>query len=166
MPTPPPAAGVPTVGWSSLTYFWTPRTPDAAAADLARVIVHYTQAWRRTRVTLIGYSFGADVLPFLATRLPADALSHVSRVALLGLSPTASFEFHVAEWLGRGTATEYKTVPETERLPVPVLCVRGASESDSACSSLRGRQISVVTIGSDHHFSGDYRRVAEAILAR
>jgi type IV secretory pathway VirJ component len=160
------AAGVPTVGWSSLTYFWTPRTPDGAAADLARVIAHYTQAWRRTRVTLIGYSFGADVLPFLAARLPADALRHVSRVALLGLSPTASFEFHVAEWLGRATATEYKTVPETERLAVPVLCIRGAGESDSACSSLRGRQISVVTIGSDHHFSGEYRRVAEAILAR
>src|SRR5262249_9062601 len=130
------AAGVPTVGWSSLQYYWTPRTPESAAADLARTITHYTQAWKRHRVALIGYSFGADVLPFLATRLPSDAMSHVSRVALLGLSPTASFEFHVAEWLGHGSATSYRTVPEAERLTVPVLCIRGAGENDSACSSL------------------------------
>src|SRR6185369_13257499 len=34
-------AGVPTVGLNSLRYFWTPRTPESAASDLARVITHY-----------------------------------------------------------------------------------------------------------------------------
>jgi len=160
------AAGVPTVGWSSLQYFWTQRTPESAAADLARVITHYTEAWRRPRVILVGYSFGADALPFLVSRLPADALGRVSKLALLGLSPSASFEFHVADWLGGGSTTPYRTVPEVERLSVPVLCVRGADENDSACASLTGRHISVVTIGSGHHFGGEYTRVADAILHR
>jgi type IV secretory pathway VirJ component len=160
------AEGVPTVGLSSLRYFWTPRTPDSAAADLARIVRHYTDAWQKRRVTLVGYSFGADVLPFLVTRLPPDVLSRVSKVALLGLSPTASFEFHVADWFGGGSATAYRTVPEVERVSVPVLCIRGSDEKDSACSSLTGRTISTVTIGEGHHFGGDYRRVADAILHR
>ena len=42
------------------------------AGDLARIIRHYLQAWNKKRVVLIGYSLGADVLPFLANRLPED----------------------------------------------------------------------------------------------
>jgi type IV secretory pathway VirJ component len=89
------AAGVPVVGWSSLRYYWTPRTPEAAARDLARIVEHYSAAWKRQRVLLVGYSFGADVLPFLVNRLPSSALARISSVSLLGLSDTAAFEFHV-----------------------------------------------------------------------
>ena len=65
------AHGVPVVGWSSLGYYWTPRNPAAAAADLKRIIEHYTTAWRRSRVLIVGYSFGADVAPFLVTVSPS-----------------------------------------------------------------------------------------------
>jgi len=158
------AAGVPTIGWSSLRYFWTPRTPEQAAADLGRIITHYTRAWNKRRVVLIGYSFGADVLPFLVARLDPEAKSRVAKLTLLGLSETASFEFHVAEWLGRAPTTSYRTVPEVERLSVPVTCVRGSGERDSACSAMKGDNVSIVTIGQGHHFSNDYPRLVEAIL--
>ena len=64
------AHGIPVVGWSSLGYYWTPRSPAGAAADLQRIIEHYTTTWRRSRVLIVGYSFGADVAPFLVNRLP------------------------------------------------------------------------------------------------
>src|SRR5262245_15972823 len=38
-------AGVPVVGYDSLLYFWTARTPVSAAADLASVLQHYMAAW-------------------------------------------------------------------------------------------------------------------------
>jgi type IV secretory pathway VirJ component len=158
------AAGVPTVGWSSLRYFWSPKTPEQAAADLARLIVRYTSAWNKRRVILIGYSFGAEVLPFLITRLPSDARQKIADVTLLGPGPTASFEFHVAEWLGGSKATAYRTVPEIEKLSMPVTCVQGEGETDSACSSLKGPNITTVTIGSGHHFGGEYGRLVKTIL--
>lgn len=158
-------AGIPSVGWSSLRYYWQPRTPQAAATDLARIIGHYTSAWHKTRVLVIGYSFGADVAAFLVNRLPAETRGMIPRVTLLGLSDGATFEFHVSEWVGGGE-DQYPTVPEVERLPMPVTCIKGADEDDSACTGLKGPHISIVTIGEGHHFSGDYDRIVRVILAR
>jgi type IV secretory pathway VirJ component len=117
------AAGIPVVGWSSLDYYWSPRSPAAAAADLARIVMHYSAAWKRPRVIVVGYSFGADVASFLVNRLPSAAKAHVSRVALLGPSEHAAFEFHVASWLGGGSDLQYPTRPELQRLDVPTLCL-------------------------------------------
>jgi type IV secretory pathway VirJ component len=156
--------GIPSIGWSSLRYYWTPKTPDGAAADLARVMRHYMSTWSVKRVILVGYSFGADVLPFLVNRLPDDLLPRVRSVALLGLSETADFEFHVSNWIRRPKASPYRTVPETNRLRVPVLCVRGSDEDDSACSRLNAARVRSVEIGHGHHFSGNYAQVINAIL--
>lgn len=157
-------AGVPVVGWSSLDYYWTPRTPDQASADLARIIDHYSRFWGRRRVLLVGYSFGADVLPFLVSRLPPAIKARVAGVSLLGLSDTAAFEFHLASWLGGGGDQQYPTVPEVEQLNLPVTCIFGADESDSACRSLKGPHVKAVPVGEGHHFGNDYARVVELIM--
>jgi type IV secretory pathway VirJ component len=158
------AAGVPVVGWSSLDYYWTPRSPEQAAADLARIIEHYTTAWQKTRVMVIGYSFGADVAPFLVNRLPASAKNRIVRVALLGPSATATFEFHLTDWLGGGADSRYPTSPEIGRLSSPVTCVSATDESDSVCHVVKSPRLRALAIGKGHHFSGEYRRIVEAIL--
>ncbi|MGH8508607.1 MAG: AcvB/VirJ family lysyl-phosphatidylglycerol hydrolase [Gammaproteobacteria bacterium] len=56
--------GIPVVGLNSLQYFWTPRTPEGFTKDLERVLRYYKAAWRKDHVMLVGYSQGADVLPF------------------------------------------------------------------------------------------------------
>jgi type IV secretory pathway VirJ component len=157
--------GVPVVGWSSLKYYWTPRTPETAAHDLARILERYGRLWGKHRVLLAGYSFGADVLPFLVSRLPPELRSRVALVSLLGLSERASFEFHVAGWLGVETGN-HPTAPEVARLDAtPVLCLRGEDESDSACRLLHGAAVRTVTLPGGHHFGGDYERIADALLA-
>jgi type IV secretory pathway VirJ component len=152
------------VGWSSLRYFWTPRAPEQAARDLARVVDHYSEAWGRPSVVLIGYSFGADVLPFLAARLPEATVAKVRSVVLLGLSRNATFEFHVTGWIGGDGDSRYPTRPEIAKLRTPVVCVVGEDEPDSACHGLPSRQ--VITVRGGHHFGGDYDGLAERILAQ
>jgi type IV secretory pathway VirJ component len=153
--------GLPSVGWNSLRYYWTPRTPEAAAVDLGRIIKHYLAAWRASRVILIGYSFGADVLPFLVNRLPDELGAALRSVVLLGPSESATFEFHIADWV-RSRSTDFRTAPEVERLKVPVTCVQGADETDSACRLFKRAR--VVQVGRGHHFSGDYARIADVVV--
>ena len=159
------AAGVPVVGWNSLQYFWTARTPDSTAADLGRAIRHYLTVWDKQRVTLIGYSFGADVLPFLVRRLPEDLRSRVDLVVLLGPGRTASFEFHVTEWLGTVAKDELPVAPEIEALSGPrVLCYYGEDESDSACLRVKKGAAEMRPSKGAHHFGGDYKGLAKSIL--
>lgn len=159
------AAGMPVVGWSSLQYFWHARTPEGAAADLARVLRHYLVAWHAQRAVLIGYSFGADVLPFLVSRLPPDLRSKVALVTLLGPSREATFEIHVAEWLGSRGGDGEATLPEVEKLRgTPLLCVFGEKESDSLCRDLPNGLGHLLPTTGAHHFGGDYRKLAAAVL--
>jgi type IV secretory pathway VirJ component len=160
------ADGIPVVGWSSLQYYWHARTPEGAAADLARLLRHYLAAWHKERAFLIGYSLGADVLPFLVNRLPADLAARVSLVALIGASHTATFEFHVAEWLGGGGKDLPRTLPEAEKIRAPrVLCFYGAEEADTICPELEGPGVRVVSLAGGHHFGGDFQGIARRILA-
>ena len=159
------ASGIPTVGLNSLKYFWTQRTADQAAKDVARVIRHYLASWGKKRVLLVGYSFGADVLPFVVNRLPADLQSQIATVSLLGLDATASFEISVADWIGADTSG-LPTRPELVNLGnKPVLCIYGEGEQDSICPSLQEPHITRQQVGTGHHFGGEYAQLAEKILA-
>src|SRR5438270_3071624 len=57
--------GIPVVGWNALRYFIRRKKPDRVARDLERVLRTYLPLWHKEKVILIGYSFGADVMPFL-----------------------------------------------------------------------------------------------------
>src|SRR4051794_10766437 len=108
--------GIPVVGWNSLRYFLRGKPPDRAAQDLERILRVYLPLWHKERVTLIGYSFGADVMPFLATRLPPDLAEKVSLVVLMGPSGAADFRFPPTEWLGKPAKDNPPGLPGVEKL--------------------------------------------------
>ncbi|HWW32416.1 MAG TPA: AcvB/VirJ family lysyl-phosphatidylglycerol hydrolase [Steroidobacteraceae bacterium] len=160
------ASGVPTVGLNSLKYFWSERTPDETTRDVARLMRHYLAAWNKQRVLLVGYSFGADVLPFVVNRLPPELRARIASVSLLGIDSNASFEVSVADWVGSADGGS-PTRPEVATLAhVPVLCIYGEGESDSICPGLPAASgVSRAQIGKGHHFSGEYATLADRILA-
>jgi len=159
------ANNIPTVALNSLKYFWSQRTPQRAADDVARIMRHYLAAWHKQRVLLVGYSFGADVLPFVVNRLPPDLRARVATVNLLGLDANASFEINIADWLGSDTGGP-PTRPELESLgTLPVLCIYGAGEQDSLCPSLPAPRFTRAQVGTGHHFGGEYAQLADRIVA-
>ena len=159
------AKGIPVVGLDSLRYYWTARTPDGLAADTDRMIRYYLSHFGKQRVLLIGYSQGADVLPFAVNRLPAATRARVALAAVMGMSEHALFEFHLSGWISDDNSGP-ATLPEINRITgIPVLCIYGADESDSLCPQLDPKKFDVVKLKGGHHFDGDYAGLARQILA-
>jgi type IV secretory pathway VirJ component len=153
------------VGLDSLRYFWTARTPEGLAADLERMIRYYLTELGKQHVVLIGYSQGADVLPFAVNRLTAATRSHIALTAVMGMSEHALFEFHMTSWISDDNSGP-ATLPEVDKIVgTPVLCVYGAEESDSLCPKLDPHKVTIVKLKGGHHFDGDYDVLARTIVA-
>lgn len=164
--------GVPVVGVDSLRYFWSERQPQATADDLARVITYYGRRWNVRNVLLIGYSFGADILPRTYNLLPSATRARVRQVTLMALSHRADYKISVLGWLGAdGEGNAGDPVDDIKAIePVLVQCIYGTDEEDDACPDLKSSGIDVVPIKGGHHFDGDYaaltRRVLDALDRR
>ncbi len=157
--------GIPVAGLDSLRYFWTARTPQSIAADLDTLARYYLQHFGKKRVLLIGYSQGADVLPFAVNRLSPATRPRVALVVLMGMSEHAVFEFHVSNWISDDNSGP-ATLPEVSRISgVPILCIYGDGDNDSLCPKLDPAKVKVVKLPGGHHFNGDYARLAREILA-
>jgi len=157
--------GVAVVGWDSQSYFWRAKTPGQAGRDLDRVLRHYRAAWRPGSISLIGYSFGADVLPFMASRLSAEVRALIDRIVLISPGPKASFEFHLSDWLEGPHENTVPLLPEFGRLHwTKVVCVYGDEEKSSACPSFAEQGVSLLSLEGDHHFNGEYRNLALRLI--
>ncbi|GAC1627614.1 MAG: virulence factor family protein [Nevskia sp.] len=162
------AKGIPVVGIDSLRYFWTPRTPEVLAADVEKILRYYLSAWKKSRALFIGYSQGADVLPFALSRLSPATRAQVAEAAVMGLSDDALFEFHLASWVGAADEG-LPTRPEIARLKnviggMPLLCIYGEDDGEALCPKLDAAQVRIVKLKGGHHFGGDYDRVAQEII--
>jgi type IV secretory pathway VirJ component len=159
------AKGVPVVGVDSLRYFWDERAPDVVARDLARILAHYRARWATPSAILVGYSFGAGVLPFAVNRLPAGERARVVQVSLLGLAPDAPFQFQIAGWIGAPDRRALPVLPELERIDLgQVQCFYGEDETDSLCRDPALAASERIHTAGGHHFDGDYEALAARIL--
>lgn len=150
------AAGIPVAGLSSLKYFWDTRTPESAAGDLSKMIRYFRTEWKKDNIILVGYSFGADVLPFMLNRLPATEQAMVKSIVLLSPSPKAEFEFHFASWMNSVSAGARPTYPELEKLQDRhVLCIFGGEEDPSFVRPLSNPNFRIQILRGGHHYGGD-----------
>jgi type IV secretory pathway VirJ component len=159
--------GIATVGVDSLRYFWNQKTPAEIAEDLTAILRHYRTKWGRRHAILVGYSFGAGVLPFAANRLPPEERAMIEQISMLGLAREADFEFHVTNWLGGGPKSDARPVlPEIETLDPGLLqCFYGQEEEDTACTAPEFDRAERIETTGGHHFDGDYQALAEKIMA-
>jgi len=166
------AAGVAVVGVDSLRYFWRAKTPERVAADLAEILRHYGARWERRQAALIGYSFGACILPFALNRLPPAERAQVVQLSLLGLESRAPFEFHVSGWLEQAGLARHAdrdaplVLPELLRIDLALVqCVYGEEERDSLCRAPELAGAEQIHTAGGHHFDGDYAGLAARILS-
>jgi type IV secretory pathway VirJ component len=158
------------LGFDTLRYFWNLQSARKASGDLDRIITSYLTAWKKKKALLIGYSWGADVLPFMVRDLPETSRRALLGVALIGPSTKTEFEFNVAELERDSEPTGERLLPALKRLaPFPVLCLGGMNERESACRAFErsGEQLpnmKVMMVEGGHMFGRERGELVDLIL--
>ena len=158
--------GVPVVGLDSLRYFWHMKTAEQTAQDLATIIRGYRTKWNAEKVALIGYSFGANVLPATYNALPSDVKGDIALVSFLGLDTRADWEIKISGWFGAAPSSAATLVAgELQKLPASIVqCFYGEDETDTSCPSLVSSKAEIFKTKGGHHFNGEYSTIAREIL--
>jgi type IV secretory pathway VirJ component len=158
-------SGVPTVGLDSLRYFWTKRSPQDLAKDITGLVATYSAQWNTPDVLLVGYSFGADVLPETWAALDPATQARIKQISLLGVSPLADWEVTVSGWLRGPSGAAQPTAAALAQIPATRLqCVYGVDEADSPCPGLAATGVEAVQTQGGHHFDGNYVAIAQKII--
>lgn len=152
----------PVLALNALKYFWNKKSPQQAAGDMAGLITKYQHTGQP--VVLIGYSLGADVMPFIYSHLPASLQVQVQRIVLLSPSLYTDLEVHVSDMLGKG-GRKGMSVPAAinEISGKPLLLIFGAQEKDFDLTLLKVPYQRVVLPGG-HAYDEDANGVASRII--
>lgn len=157
--------GLRVVGFSTLKFFWTPRTPEQSAAAVARVLAHYGRQYPDASFVVAGYSFGASLVPLMVNRLPAELAARTVAGVMISPDPDAVFEIKVGDWFGGGQHDGSLPVkPEIAKSPIPITCIHGADEDDSFCPAFTAARFQTRSLPGGHHYDGDYDALGRVIL--
>src|SRR6478735_8777030 len=151
--------GYPVVALNAKSYFWSTKDPEDAAKDVAGLITGYLSLWKRREVILLGYSFGADVLPFIQTRLSPDILIKIQYTLLFSPSKNTDFTIHLF-YNDKGSS-----VPaEINKLNKPVLVVFGDKEKDLPEPQITNKMATIIKVAGDHHYDNAIAAVVTAVI--
>ena len=158
--------GVRVIGLSSLEFFWHRKDAAQITEAVSRIIAHYSARYPDARFVLIGYSFGASLVPVVANRLPETQRSRVSGGVMISPDDAAVFEIHVGDWFGNTAHSDaLPLAPEVAHAKVPLVCVYGSGESDEWCpAAAKLGPMKLVQMPGGHHYDGDYDKLGAAIL--
>jgi type IV secretory pathway VirJ component len=157
--------GIPTVGINARRYFWNRRTPEETTSDVVNLITYYRKEFGKERYLLIGYSQGAEIVPFIVNRLPGNIFAGLVSAVLLSPDKDTDFEVHFTNMIGIGnrhnTYQVTKEIADIHR--VLTLCIFGEKERSPVPGILAGSDAAIAILPGRHHYKGDIARIIETI---
>jgi type IV secretory pathway VirJ component len=157
--------GMPVVGLDDQKYFWNEKTPQEAATDFEKVILHYMKEWNRNSFILVGYSFGACVVPFVADRFTEPTKAMLCGVYALSPDETADFEIHITDMLSLGNSNDtYNVLEEVRKIKhLHPVCIFGSGEDENTRNRFVEEGSKVYTLPGSHHYDYNSTLIAETV---
>jgi type IV secretory pathway VirJ component len=119
---------------------------------------------------LVGFSMGADVMPFMVNRLNADTQQQILSVSLLNPSINVDFTFHLSGWLNTKKEAPFILYPEVKDWRQWATNCFYSTREQSLCALLEQSaapipaQQQLFFLAGDHHFNGNVKQLLELIL--
>ena len=157
--------GIPLIGLDSQSYFWKAKTAQKSALEISIAIIYYMKQWNKKSFILVGYSFGASVVPFIANHLSAELKEKIKGVYSLSPDETADFEIHLLDMLQVKTTENYDVLNEITKIKsLNPVCFFGSEESETVRKKFETSGNKVITLVGDHHFNISFTTIVSSVL--
>jgi type IV secretory pathway VirJ component len=146
-------------------YLLSEKGPAQIACDLQSLIDRYNTKWGQQKFVLIGYSMGAEVLPFAVNCMEERYISDINDLILIGPWQKATFKVKLADYLyevNKG-ADIYEELLRMKLKKAYVIC---DDNEFSICHKDLEGVIDHDLMGGGHHFGGDYNALSSLIGKR
>ena len=156
---------VPVAVINSKNYFRSEKSPTQLGKDLEIIINQYNKKWSQNKVVLMGYSMGAEVIPFAVNRLDEKSKLKLIDVILIAPGQKAIFRLKPTDYLfeeKKGTDI-YAELLKMRSQRSYIIC-------DDSHFSICWKNLEGITnhdfLGGGHHFSHDHRALSKLIGRR
>lgn len=157
--------GAPVVGLDALKYFWQKKSPEETTADILRIIEAYGEEWKKEKIILVGYSFGADIIPFVYNRIPEKFKKSIAGLGLLSPSKETDFEVHVTELLDINTTSGFSVPNEINKISdIRPICFFGKDEDDLPIKEISKENAKIIYLDGGHHYTDAFITIAKEML--
>jgi type IV secretory pathway VirJ component len=149
------------------SYFWDKKTPEQTVADIKNYLAPRFSKRINQQLVLVGYSFGADVMPFIVNKLPDELKSRLMSVVLLSPSTSTDFEIHLWDMFGGSKKRSMDVVAEINRMgTIKTTTIFGADEDDFPVKNITLKNYSNLYLPGGHHFGGNSVELAKIMIGR
>jgi type IV secretory pathway VirJ component len=152
------------IGLDAKDYFWNKKKPQEAATSIEAAINESNKEWKKKNIVLIGYSFGADVSPFMVTHFSAALSNKINHLILLSPSGKTDFEIHVLQMLGWGKDAGESVPAEINKILKPVAIIVGDDENEFPFDQLTIKNKQIIKMPGGHHYDGDVDALCKQVI--
>ena len=153
------------IGLNAKKYFWNAKTPESTTADVSAAIEHYQNLWGKQALVLIGYSFGADVIPFIANRLNTSLKGSLKKVLALSPDRYSDFEIGIGDLLHLTKSTKYDVLVEFKNIkPSKTIAYFGSKEDIDLRNHFIDQGIKTIVLTGNHHFNYNYDVILDSLF--
>jgi len=84
---------------------------------MAGLLTYYSAKWGKDKFIIMGYSQGAEIVPFLISRFAEPVKSSIRSAVLLSPETATDFEVHISNMIGAGNSQNtYNVVDEIKKI--------------------------------------------------
>ncbi len=146
------------------SYFWEKKTPEESASDIAHYLDKLLHGKNNYKIVMIGYSFGADVMPFIINRLPINIKSKTKGAFMISPTSSTDFEIHLLDIFGVNKKRNMDVVDEINRMKVPRTVLFFGEDETGLPPDKPVKKDTLIKIPGGHHFDHDSRRLADILI--
>jgi type IV secretory pathway VirJ component len=148
----------------SKSYFWSKKTPEQTAEDFSDYLSKKIAGRQNQQIVLIGYSFGADVLPFVLNRLPKNISNKIKVSFLMASSGSTDFVIHIADLFGSGKRRGMDVLSEVNKISNQKIVILNSSDDKGLdAGKIKINHITEILPGG-HHFDGDIDEIVKVVV--